>query len=128
MAKKRVTADVKEAIVDLRLQGLSYGMIATKLDLTPKLVSWHCLALAVEGPQPGKSWDAIRGPAVVQRGSHLVRRFTPGEDRRLLEMEGAGETLAQIARALNRKSNSIRGRLMTLARRDERRELMTEAA
>jgi hypothetical protein len=49
-----------------------------------------------------------------------VRKFTPEEDAKITEMELAGFKRAAIARALGRKSNSVLGRQMTLARREER--------
>lgn len=122
MGKRRVSEADKEMIVRMRQKGLSHRAIGAKLGISPAAVSWYCLQLAVEPPRPGKSWDAIKGPAVMSRGNHVLRRFTPDDDARLLEMENSGATIAEIARALGRPSNSIRGRLMTLARRDERRE------
>lgn len=59
---------------------------------------------------------------VVSRGGHIVRRFTPEEDKVLTEMDMAGERVCEMARRLNRKPNSVRGRLMTLARQEARRE------
>ncbi|MBY6242807.1 hypothetical protein [Methylosinus sp. Sm6] len=128
MAQKRVTEVDKQTIVELRSQGMSYGKIGAIIGISEKAVGWYCLALAVEPPTPGKSWEGIKGPAVVQRGGHMVRRFTAAEDSALLDLESRGATLAEMARALGRASNSIRGRLMTLARRDERREQHGEAA
>jgi hypothetical protein len=51
-----------------------------------------------------------------------MRGFTDQEDRRLLELEAQGLTYTQMAQRLGRKQNSIRGRLYTLARREERVE------
>ena len=62
------------------------------------------------------------GPAVVHRGDHVVRRFMPDDDARLLALDAEGLGHSAIGRAMGRPANSIRGRLMTLARREARAE------
>lgn len=56
------------------------------------------------------------------RGNHLVRPFTPDEDARLLELDHQGLTPTEIGRAMGRKQNSIRGRMLTLGRQASRAE------
>lgn len=51
-----------------------------------------------------------------------MRAFTPDEDARLLAMEAEGVKRSVMARRLGRKPNSVRGRLMVLARHEARRE------
>ena len=58
----------------------------------------------------------------MTRNGFAVRHFTPEEDDRLLALEAEGKTYTEIGRLMNRKPNSIRGRLMTLARREARAE------
>ena len=45
----------------------------------------------------------------------------------LLTLEAQGINIAEIARRISRKPNSVKGRLMTLARRDARAELREAA-
>ncbi len=58
----------------------------------------------------------------------MVRRFTVEEDAQLLGLEKAQLKVSEMARLLGRPANSIRGRLMTLARRDAREERAQEKA
>ena len=61
-------------------------------------------------------------PMTVTRGDHIVRRFTSDEDSVLLQLEAEGLRICEMSRALGRPPNSIRGRLMTLARHQARKE------
>ena len=61
------------------------------------------------------------GPVEMKRGNHVVRRFTPEEDALLLTLEAEGLSYTEIGRRLERPHTSISGRLMTLARHEERR-------
>ncbi|QEH36585.1 Sigma-70, region 4 [Aquisphaera giovannonii] len=122
-SRRRLTEDEIEEIVRLRELGHSYEWIGKKLGCSRETVSWHCCRLGVEPPKSAwRSWDGIKGPAVTKRGNHLVRRFTPEEDQIALEMRSSGATISEIARKLNRRVNSVIGRLNALARREARRE------
>lgn len=109
-----------ERIAALREAGETYREIAAIFGCSDKAISWHCLRLGAEPPKKTALWKGIKGPEVVKRGNHLVRRYTQEDDACLLRLEAEGKTVTEIARALGRKWNSIRGRLMTLARREER--------
>jgi IS30 family transposase len=110
-----------ETIVAMRERGASYRAIGHAIGKSKGVVSWHCLRLAVDPPQPAPLRpDYHLLVPVVRRGNHQVRAFTPAEDARLLELEAQGLGYAAIGRALGRRPNSIKGRLMTLARREER--------
>ncbi len=114
---------------ELREQGLSFGQIARKTGMNEHSVYWHCLKLGAEAPGTQHYIETeIRGPLEMRRGNHVVRRFTPDEDRHLLELEAAGMPISKIAKEMKRKPNSIRGRLATLARREARIEAREEAA
>ena len=76
---------------------------------------------AIEAPN-GATRKARIGPAIVRRGDHIVRRFTEKEDALLLELEAQNLNYSEIARRLDRRRNSIVGRLATLARREARAE------
>ena len=102
-----------ERIAELRGKGWSYKRIAKALDRAPGSIAWHCLRYGIEKPGP-------------QRLGHTQcfhgRGFSADEDRRLLALEAEGTPIKRIARLLGRATSSIRGRLMTLARREERAE------
>jgi len=116
----RLTQEQKESMAGMRERGLSYGQIALKFGCSPNAVAWHCLRLGADPPNARKLSGEIVGPLVMQRGNHVVRRFTAEDDATLQAMSASGKPLAEIARTLGRKHNSIIGRLMTLARRAER--------
>lgn len=116
---RRLGPEQLERMIAMRESGAPYSKIAAALGCSQGAVRWHCLRLAVEPPKGTRPWDRLKGPPVVRRGSHLVRRFTPEEDARLLALEAQGLNNNAIARRLGRRWNSVRGRLMTLARRDE---------
>jgi hypothetical protein len=105
----------------MRERGLSCRRIGEILGgISPGAIAWHCLRLGADPPKAKPLSAMIRGPMVVTRGNHQVRRFSPEDDAKLLEMAARGAKNAEICRALNRKNNSVAGRLMTLARREER--------
>lgn len=119
MAAPKYDRETIDKMTDLRERGNSYQAIANRLGMSLGAVYWHCLRLGVEKPGTPKNKTNI-GPMQVKRGNHVVRRFTREEDDRIQEMAIAGKNNSEIARALGRKPNSIKGRLLTLARRDER--------
>jgi transposase-like protein len=119
----RYTQEDYERMAGMREQGHTYVQIAARFGCSASVVSWQCLRLGAEPPKARyASWTEIKGPAVSARGDHLVRRFTEPEDALLLELEASGLSVNAIARRLGRRTSSIRGRLMTLARRDARSE------
>ena len=129
MAARILTPEQIVELVDLRERGLSYGAIARRFGVSPGAVAWHCLKEAAERPgQPPKPRDVPTEPRIYRRGKHVVRGFTQAEDQLLLELERTGMHLSQIAKRLGRQRNSIVGRLMTLARRDERQDAFASAS
>lgn len=120
MARRRLTQQDFDRICAMREAGKSFEQIGRAIGCSAKAVSWHCLRLGAEGPKPTKLWDGIKGPAVCIRNGHEVRRYTPDDDALLLSLEAEGLAIAAIARRTGRRPNSVRGRLMTLARRQER--------
>ncbi len=109
-----------EAIADLRgTKGWTIKKVAGHLGVSPGAVAYRCLIDGIERaghPLPRSS----TGPLVVTRGAFQVRRFTPAEDGQLLALERQGLSHAEIGRRINRRPNSVKGRLATLARIDER--------
>lgn len=122
MARRRLSEAEIARIVELREAGWGYARIAAEMGCSANTITWHCLRHAADPPRPGRCWAGVKGPAVMRRGNHVVRRYTPEEDERLLAMEQEGLGVCEIARRLGRKPNSVIGRLMTLARRAERAE------
>jgi len=111
-----------EHAVALREQGLTYNAVAARTGMSRGAVLYHCLKLGAESPRDQGPSREYRGPTIVRRGGHVVKRFTPAEDRQLLALARDGVTPAVIARRLNRAPHSVTGRLMTLARREAREE------
>lgn len=118
MPKRKYSTDLVQKDVALRERGLTFGQIARKTGMSSSAVSWYCLREGAESPRVVLRPRVQIAGQVVQRGCHTVRRYTPDEDRQLLEMEAAGLRLSEIGRALDRRRNSVLGRLMILARRE----------
>lgn len=118
----KMTPEKVENMCERRERGETYEAIAAALDVSPDTIAWHCTRLGVEAPNPGQSWSEIKGPRVMIRGGHQVRRFTPKEDETIQRMRLDGARTIDIARKLGRKPNSVTGRLYTIARRDMRQE------
>lgn len=120
-----ITEEQSRQIVDMREdKSMSAQQIANKLGLHHGAVAWHLLKLGVEkGGKPPKNYKP-KPPAfyTYTRNGHQVRGFTPEEDRQLQAYSMQGLKHTDIARRMGRKNNSVRGRLYTLARRDERLE------
>jgi DNA-binding CsgD family transcriptional regulator len=126
--RPNLTKEQKDFIAERREAGWSTNRIAIRLGVSPGSVAWHCLQMAVDPPNARPIDKTIKGPLVCSRNGMPVRRFTPEDDEKLLALSVAGKSNTEVARALNRRSNSIRGRLMTLARHEARAEMIAEAA
>jgi DNA-binding transcriptional ArsR family regulator len=122
MSARKYPDELIERAAEMREQGLTFGQIGLALGMSASAVSWHCLRLGADSPNTCMNTKAPVTVMEAVRGGHLVRRFSEDEDRRILEMGAAGVRVAQIARTLGRRHNSIIGRLMTLARRENRIE------
>jgi hypothetical protein len=121
MSKRRLSEEEINRAIEMRERGLSLELIGRDIGRSAKALSWLFLKLAVDPPKPPKCRPNyhLQCP-VLKRGNHVVRAFTPDEDMKLLALEAEGLSVTQIARALGRRWNSTRGRLMTLARQEER--------
>ena len=125
--RRRLSDADLELLVELREGGKTYAQISAAfarrgVTISVSAISWQCLRRHAESPRPYPLWEGIKGPVTMVRGGHELRRFTEEEDHRLLELEARGLPLNRIATMMGRRNNSIRGRLMTLARREQRRE------
>lgn len=116
MATRREAGNSCEAIAAL--------IRATGKECSAEVVNWHCLRLGADPPNARPLPQTCPGPVAMQRGDHVVRRFSKEEDERLTALAKTIPTISdyQIGRLMGRKPNSVRGRLMTLARHEARRE------
>lgn len=121
MAKRRLSPADLDRLAERREAGASYRELAAEFGCSESAISWQCLRLGADPPKPPRPRPTyhLQMP-LVRRGNHMVRAFTPAEDARLLELEQQGLGNTAIGRALDRRPNSVRNRLMTLARHDER--------
>lgn len=122
-----MTPEVCKQAEELRRAGCSYAFIADRLGVSEGSVSWYCLKEGIDSPNTERKAlpQTAPGPMVVKRGNHVVRHFSPDEDARLIAMEREGLNPTEIGRRLGRRPNTIRGRLMTLARQQERAEALS---
>ena len=122
MPARRFNDAQREQMAERREAGQSYARIARAFGCSESNVYWICLALGADHPNAKPLSVEIRGPMVVLRNGHAVRRYTREEDARLLALEAEGNGDSAIGKILGRRPNSVRARLMTLARREARTE------
>lgn len=125
MGRRKVTDRQVAEMCELREAGNTFGQISRRfaargVEISESAISWHCLIQGADAPPPQRQASKIEPGTVMKRGRHVVRTFTEAEDELLLKLEAEGLTRTEIGRRLNRKHNSIIGRLATLARREER--------
>lgn len=120
-AQKYTEAQIQDAMA-LRERGLSYGQIATRVEMTAKAVSHHCLMRGVDSPRTADKPTVNSNPRTYFRNGVMVREFTPEEDRKILDWALAGMSRYKMARRLGRANNSVTARLATLARNEQRAE------
>lgn len=114
-----LSGDALDRAIALREQGRSTAFIKRVLNipLSPGAIEWQLMRAGVY--PPGRIPPGLYTRRYVTRQRHrTVRPFTPDEDRALLTLEREGKRVHEIAAALGRRSSSIRGRLLTLARYD----------
>lgn len=126
-----LTPEQLDRIADLtERRRLSAGRIAQMLDVSVGAVAWARLRIGAD-KHPTKVLPPVpTQPVVRMRGGRPVRAFVQAEDELLLSLEAQGLGDFQIGRRLDppRRSNSVRGRLMTLARRQARAEAAASAS
>ncbi len=125
MRRPALTQNELDRIADLTETGrLSAGQIALKIGCSVGSVTWAQLRIGADA-HPDRRLDPVPVERqVAMRGGKPVIRFTQSDDVELLKLEGEGLNPTEIGRRLTppRLSNSVRGRLMTLARRAARAE------
>ena len=129
MSRRKMTDEQVAQAITWREAGRSVQWIANRLRTVSKgALSWLFLKEGVESPRTAGKVMQLRGKnaagSVVRRGDHEVRRFSEQEDAELLRLAREGLGNSAIGRALvpRRARNVVAARLMTLARRDARRE------
>ena len=124
--RPNLTQDELDRIVAMREKGYGYAVIGKTIGCSPGAVSWHCARLGVEPPKIQWPLRVLRVgsnlPTTYERKGRTVRLFTPEEDQTLLQMREDGHSITEICKKLDRRSNSVIGRLMALARREARNE------
>lgn len=114
-----LTPEQVEQIVEWREEGRSYKWIAARVGVTCGAINYQCLKHGALSPRARASSKADGPASYVTRTGKLCRRFTPEEDRRLLELSMAGTSYPRMAREMGRAITSIRMRLLSLAARED---------
>jgi len=124
----KLTPEQRVEIVALREKGWGIERIAKKMGCSVGAVQWHCLIACADPPTLVKNpcFAKPPKPKTYMRGGVLVRQFTPEEDAKMLELEKRGLGPTAIGRLMGRKWNTIKGRLATLARIEERKVARAE--
>jgi DNA-binding CsgD family transcriptional regulator len=117
---RRLTAEERETIADMREAGKTYREIAGVLGCSEGAIEWTCLKNGIE--KPGGAGRTGSSGKTYERRGRMVRAFSADEDARLLSLEANGYTPKEIGDELGRRPNSVIARLRTLARRDEREQ------
>lgn len=115
-----------ELICEMRERGCTLAMIQRLLasrgtKISTGAIGWQCLRLGADLPVQRRQPTGRKRP-IVMRSGHPVRPFTPDEDRRIIDLEAQGASVAAIARELGRRHHSVTGRIRALALHDSRRE------
>ena len=120
MPGPKYTQAQQDRAAEMREAGATYTRIEKVTGIKATSAHWICLKLGAHPPhaRPART----RGPMVTTRGGHVLRRFTPEEDALIQKERTRGASVSEIARQIGRKPNSVRGRLMTLARHDALKE------
>lgn len=130
--RRKLTEEQIQWACELRETGLSTMQIVLRMGLriSPGALDWHFLLRGAESPKAALQHDFYRDAGrVITRNGRTMRRFTRQEDAFILAKSRAGMTPVQIAKIMPwRRNNSIMGRLATLARYEERQQMLQEAA
>jgi DNA-binding CsgD family transcriptional regulator len=131
MGGRRILTDAQiDEMCALRERGRSARQIARHfadagVTISASAIDWQCLSHGADAPRQlqGPCTQAV---APYRRGASVVQPYTPAEDARLRHLRGLGLRISEISRRMGRKPNSVRARLLTLARRDARAEEAVE--
>jgi hypothetical protein len=115
----KLTPEQIDEIAELRESGWSDGMLALRYGVSKSAINWHCLQLGINGCAIRIPATRRVGPLVTYRNGKPVRKFTPDEDAKLLDLAERISSRKAIARELGRNQRSIVARLAALARKEE---------
>ncbi len=118
MPAKKYTQEQIDKSLDLRERGLSYGQIRLRTGVHEKSVERYCRINGVDVPNPQTEYT---GPTDYFRNGQRIKTFSAEEDSQIQKWDMQGVPRNEMARRLNRAHSSIRNRLASLARQDERR-------
>lgn len=122
MGGRKLSRSEIERIPQMREDGMTYRAISKEMGVSESNVYWHCITLGAESPNISRPLGEYSGPMAIRRGARLVRRFTPDEDRRLIDLANEGLSTTEISRKIGRQWSSTHMRLAALARREARLE------
>lgn len=128
MGGKRILTDAQlDQMAAWREAGWSCPRIARRFTelgtpISASAISRQCMVVGADSPGCAPGPVARLADRTYQRGSFKVRTYTLAEDQELLALEAEGLNYYEIGRRLGRAPNSIRGRLLTLARHQARAE------
>lgn len=114
MTLKKISERDRRKIAELRELGWSYGRIATKFKITQGAVHYHCMMQGAVSPHSRAARTPGPQTLVSSKTGRIQRRFTPDEDKQILELGAEGASILKIARLLGRAPTSIRMRLAAL--------------
>jgi hypothetical protein len=131
MPKPKLTGlHIAEAAQLREEAGWSIERLARRYNVSTSAMDWHLLRIGAEHPARVAQVlpQQARGPLVYVRAGREIRHFTPDEDTVIQKMAAEGRSNAEIGLTCKppRAANSIRGRLLTLARHEARREAADE--
>lgn len=127
MGGKRILSDAQiDEMCELREKGWGIDRIAAYFTaqgtpISGKAINWQCMKNGADAP-PRLRGRHTQPTAPYRRGNHIVRPYSSEDDALLRVLDQQGFSVAVISRRMGRKPNSIRGRLITLARMDARAE------
>lgn len=129
-ASRILTDQQLDEMARLRERGWGIDRIAAHFTgagtpVSASTIEWQCMRLGADAPVRFRG-SSPKTQVAYDRGGHAVRPWTAAEDADLLRLEGGGIAYAEICRRLDRASSSVRGRLLTLARREARAEDLRE--
>lgn len=89
--------------------------------ISANAINWQCMKVGADPPL--RHWGKhTQAAEPYSRNGNVVKPYSAAEDALLVELDIQGFKLSVIARRMGRRTNSVKGRMMTLARREQRAE------
>lgn len=121
MSAPKLRPEQYDEIAEALEAGETRQSIARRYGVSVGLVDWTGLRLGADVPRERRG-EIPEKQEPYQRNGVKVRPFTPEEDEIIELWSLAGIGITEIGRLLGRRHNSVRGRLLTLARHQARKE------